>query len=193
RQGVESREEGTLTPSLSHTHSRTLTRPSGTLSHPMGEGRGEGAFLNRPKPQQVPCPGGYQLVNSFRCSTSRFGIGQLAGSNRTPIGLHRIAQKLGGGWPAGTVFKSRHPVGFTWQGQPEATITSRILWLEGLDPGWNQGGNVDSHARYIYIHGTGDELTIGSPASCGCLHLSCEDLLPLFDLVPVGSLVWIRP
>ncbi len=133
----------------------------------------------------------YRFVKRFRCSTSRFGIGQNAGSNCTPLGLHRIAEKIGGGWPVGTVFESRKPMGYTWRGMPDAKITTRILWLEGLEPGLNRGGNVDSHARYIYIHGTGDETTIGRPASCGCIHLAANDLVPLFDLLPVGTLVWI--
>jgi hypothetical protein len=129
----------------------------------------------------------------YRCSTSRFGIGQTAGSNHTPLGLHRVAEKIGGGWPVGTVFKSRKPIGYTWKGLPFAKITSRILWLEGLEPGFNRGGNVDSHARYIYIHGTGDEPTLGRPASCGCIHLAALDLLPLCDRLPIGTLVWIDP
>ena len=133
----------------------------------------------------------YILRKKFRCSTSRFGISQLAGSNGTPLGLHRIAEKIGGGWPAGTVFKGRKPIGYTWQGMPDAKITTRILWLEGLEPGFNRGGKVDSHARYIYIHGTGDETTIGRPASCGCIHLAADDLVPLFDKLPIGTLVWI--
>jgi hypothetical protein len=147
-----------------------------------GEGRGEQSRFN---------PIGYSLVHSCRCSTSRFGIGQVEGSNGTPLGLHRIAQKIGDGWPVGTVFKSRQPVGFTWKGLPKATITSRILWLEGLEPGLNRGGNVDSHARYIYIHGTGDETALGRPASWGCIHLAANDLIPLFDRVPAGTIVWI--
>jgi hypothetical protein len=131
------------------------------------------------------------LIRTFRCSTSRFGIGQTAGSNGTPLGLHRVAEKIGDGCPVGTVFKSRQPVGFTWRGLPGAKVTTRILWLEGLEPGFNRGGNVDSHARYIYIHGTGDETTLGRPASCGCIHLAAEELIPLFDRVPAGTLVWI--
>ena len=127
----------------------------------------------------------------YRCSTSKFGIGQTAGSNCTPLGLHRLAEKIGGGWPVGTVFKGRQPVGFTWQGMPLASITTRILWLEGLEPGFNRGGQVDSHARYIYIHGTGDEPTLGRPASHGCIHLAADDLIPLYDKLPVGTLVWI--
>jgi hypothetical protein len=134
---------------------------------------------------------GFQFVKKFRCSTSRFGIGQTEGSNGTPLGLHRIAEKIGGGWPVGTVFKSRKPIGYTWQGMPDAKITTRILWLEGLEPGFNRGGNVDSYSRYIYIHSTGDETTIGRSASCGCIHLAANDLIPLFDKLPGGTLVWI--
>jgi L,D-transpeptidase YbiS len=135
--------------------------------------------------------GAYVPVRIFRCSTSRFGIGEVAGSNMTPRGLHRVAQKIGGGWPVGAAFKSRQLVGFTWQGQPCAPIAHRILWLEGLEPGLNRGGRVDSHARYIYIHGTGNEATLGRPDSCGCIHLSAADLLPLYDKLPEGTLVWI--
>jgi hypothetical protein len=133
----------------------------------------------------------YDPVKKMCCSTSRFGISQASGSNGTPLGLHRVVEKIGGGWPVGTVFKGRQPVGFTWQGMPDAKITTRILWLEGLEPGFNRGGNVDSHARYIYIHGTGDETTIGRPMSCGCIHLAADDLIPLFDKLPGGTLVWI--
>ena len=133
-----------------------------------------------------------RYVKYFNCSTSRFGIGQIEGSNRTPLGLHRIAEKIGDGHPVGTVFKARAVIGHT--SQPEfaaAKITTRIMWLEGLEPGFNQGTNVDSHERYIYIHGTADQATIGEPASCGCIHLTDADLLWLFDLLPSGTLVWI--
>jgi hypothetical protein len=133
-----------------------------------------------------------KFIKTFPCSTSRFGIGQIEGSNKTPLGLHRIAEKIGAGATAGTVFKARKIVGHV--SQPEwvdAKITTRILWLEGLEPGFNQGGNVDSHARYIYIHGTADQSSIGKPASCGCIHLTDADIIPLFDLLPSGTLVWI--
>ena len=133
-----------------------------------------------------------KFAKKFPCSTSRFGIGQQEGTNCTPLGLHRIAEKIGAGEPRGTVFKSRRIAGHT--SQPEfagAKITTRILWLRGLEPGLNCGGNVDSHARYIYIHGTADQSSIGRPASCGCIHLADADLIPLFNLLPAGTLVWI--
>ena len=134
----------------------------------------------------------WRLGGKMRCSTSRFGIGQAEGSNCTPLGLHRVAEKIGAGEPAGTVFKSRQAVGHTSQPEfADAKITTRILWLEGLEPGFNRGGGMDSHARYIYIHGTADQAGIGKPASCGCIHLADADLIPLFDLLPAGTLVWI--
>lgn len=132
-----------------------------------------------------------RLLREFVCSTSKFGIGQVAGSNRTPLGLHRIAEKHGAGAEAGTVFKARKPVGHLRDGLPLESITTRILWLDGLDPGLNRGGNVDTFARYIYIHGFGDQASLGRPASHGCIHLADADLVPLFDLLPVGTLVWI--
>jgi hypothetical protein len=135
--------------------------------------------------------GEYSPTEVFRCSTSKFGVGETAGSNMTPRGLHRIARKIGGGWPVGAAFKARQMIGYTWQGLSEARITHRILWLEGLEPGFNRGGNVDSFQRYIYIHGTGDETTLGRPDSHGCIHLSANDLLPLYDKLGEGSLVWI--
>jgi hypothetical protein len=138
------------------------------------------------------CGENYKFIKKFPCSTSRFGIGQAEGSNRTPLGLHRIAEKIGAGLMAGTVFKSRQVTGHTSQPEfADAKITTRILRLEGLESGFNRGGNVDSHARYIYLHGTADQKSIGQPASHGCIHLADADLIPLFDLLPGGTLVWI--
>jgi hypothetical protein len=139
----------------------------------------------------VPSRPGYELRRWFRVSTSRFGSGQRVSSNQTPLGLHRIARKVGHGQPRGTVFKSRQPVGLTWEDRPDGAIVHRILWLEGLEPGRNRGGEVDTFRRFIYIHGFGDETTLGRPRSRGCIHLAAADLLPLFDVLPVGTLVWI--
>ncbi|NBV25039.1 MAG: L,D-transpeptidase [Proteobacteria bacterium] len=132
-----------------------------------------------------------RLLNEFVCSTSKFGIGQVAGSNCTPLGLHRIAEKHGDGAPAGTVFKARKSIGHLTDGLPLESITTRILWLDGLDPGFNRGGELDTFKRYIYIHGFGDQAGLGRPASHGCVHLSDNDLIPLYELLPVGTLVWI--
>lgn len=135
--------------------------------------------------------GRYTPLRTFRCSTSRYGIGEKAGSKRTPRGLHCIAAKVGGGWPIGAAFKGRQLVGFTWQGKPFAPIAHRILWLDGLEEGFNRGGDVDSRRRFIYIHGAGNETTLGRPDTSGCVHWSSADLLPLYDKLPEGTLVWI--
>jgi hypothetical protein len=112
-------------------------------------------------------------------------------SRQTPAGLHQIAEKVGAGRPIGTVFRSRQAIGLTWDGSPGASIVHRILWLDGLEPGRNRGGNVDSFQRYIYIHGFGDETKLGRPQSSGCIHLAASDLIPLFDRLAAGTLVWI--
>jgi hypothetical protein len=134
---------------------------------------------------------GCHARRKFRISTSRFGLGQSRDSNQTPLGLHRIAEKHGGGYPVGAVFESRQFKGYTWRGLPDGQIVHRILWLQGLEPGFNQGGAVDTCERFIYIHGFGDARTLGRPASHGCIHMAPADLLPLFDLLPIGTLVWI--
>ena len=139
--------------------------------------------------RKTPVPP-YEFREQYIASTSRYGIGQKMDSNRTPLGLHRIARKIGGDQPKGTVFKSRVPIG-NLSDMPKASIVHRILWLAGLEPGVNQGGEVDTFRRYIYIHGFGDETTLGRPMSCGCIHLGAADLIPLYERVPRGTLVWI--
>jgi hypothetical protein len=83
------------------------------------------------------------------------------------------------------------------EGSSKDLITSRILWLEGLEPGYNSGHDakkilVDSYARYIYIHGTNHESDIGKPSSRGCVRMINEQVIELFDLVREGDLVWIQ-
>ena len=124
-------------------------------------------------------------------STAVKGAGQKEGSHQTPLGLHRIFEKIGDGEPVGAVFKGRRPIRYDGKGDSTALITDRILWLEGLEPGFNSGGDLDSRKRYIYIHGVGDESYLGRPNSKGCIHLGSEQLLLLYDVIPVGTLVFI--
>ena len=63
--------------------------------------------------------------------------------------------------------------------------------MPGLEPGLNRGGTVDTFRRYVYIHGFGDEPTLGRPMSSGCIHLAAADLMPLYEKLPPGTLVWI--
>ena len=121
----------------------------------------------------------------------------MAGSLGTPRGLHEIAERIGAGQPVGMVFKSRVPTGLHFSevvaGEAESRnlITSRILWLRGLEPGVNQGGDVDTFKRYIYIHGTQREDRIGEPMSAGCVLMRNSEIIELYDEVRAGDLVWI--
>ena len=123
------------------------------------------------------------MRKKYVVSTSAYGIGQIADSNQTPLGLHRVARKIGGGYPIGTVFRSRKEIGRTWQGLTTGSIAHRILWLEGLEPGYNCGGKVDTFNRYIYIHGSPDSAEMGKPGSIGCIRMRNADIVELFDLV----------
>ncbi|MFQ6092176.1 MAG: L,D-transpeptidase family protein, partial [bacterium] len=74
----------------------------------------------------------------------------------------------------------------------EDLITSRIMWLEGLEAGINKGRDIDSYDRRIYIHGTPEEGLIGVPVSHGCIRMRNKDVIELFDLVSKGTLVEIQ-
>jgi hypothetical protein len=130
-------------------------------------------------------------------STSKKPPSNVADSLGTPRGLHEIAERIGGGQPAGMVFKSRIPTGkhFTEIEETDRDshnlITSRILWLRGLEPGINQGGSVDTYNRYVYIHGTQREDRIGKPMSAGCVLMRNRDIIELYEEVRAGDLVWI--
>ncbi len=128
--------------------------------------------------------------NVFSCamSSAKAGVGNESGSNKTPLGWHAVAERFGANASPGTVFVSRRPDGRVippelWSDPAPAEdfVLTRVLWLRGLEPGLNQGGRVDSHARCIYIHGTNQEQLLGTPASHGCLRLSNADVVKLFD------------
>src|SRR5262245_59455954 len=106
-----------------------------------------------------------KMLAELEVSTAAAGVGGEAGSLRTPPGWHRIHDKIGADQPLGTVFESRIPTGH-WSGEPrnEDLILTRVLTLEGLEPGINQGPGRDSLERYIYLHGTNHEDQLGSPA-----------------------------
>lgn len=137
---------------------------------------------------------------TFVISTARAGRGCVQDSLRTPDGLHRVCEKIGEGAPAGMVFKARQPTGklaAEWPTPEDNLITSRILWLEGLEPGHNQGVDVagrvvDTRRRFVYIHGTNQADKLGQPNSHGCVLLSDRDVIRLYAAAPVGTPVLIR-
>ncbi len=140
-----------------------------------------------------------RLLKAYPVSTSAFGPGEQEGSNQTPLGLHQIKQKIGEGEPQGMIFKARKPTGRMAniiaepRDVPEDDVTTRIMWLDGMEPGVNQGGKVDSYKRYIYIHGTPEEGLVGRPASHGCVRMLNADVVDVFNKLPEGTLVYITP
>ena len=139
-----------------------------------------------------------QVLFEYAVSTSRYGVGNQDGSFKTPLGEHSIAQKIGDGCAIEEVFIGRQPQGLLSDLQaagvslPEDIITARILRLQGLQPGINQGDGIDSYQRYIYIHGSADESSIGLPASHGCVRMRNDDVIELFDQVEAGCRVSIQ-
>jgi hypothetical protein len=142
------------------------------------------------------------LVRSHVVSTSLRPPSNVKDSLGTPRGLHEIAVKVGAGQPPGIVFKTRIATGkhYSELGADEQArnlITTRILWLRGLEPGFNVGFNetgavVDTHTRYIYIHGTNHEERLGTPFSGGCIEMANFGIIELFDEVRSRDLVWIE-
>lgn len=139
-----------------------------------------------------------ELVRAYPVSTSAKPPSNVKDSLGTPRGLHEIAERIGGEQPLGMVFKGRRPTGkhFLEHEDNGNLITSRILWLRGLEPGVNSGQDtsgqvVDTYARYVYIHGTNREDQIGQPQSAGCVLLTNRDMVALYDEVRVGDHVLI--
>ncbi len=133
-----------------------------------------------------------QILQQWKVSTSKRPPSCEEDSLGTPWGLHQVEEKIGEGEAVGMVFKGRVPTGKTfdrYEGEEAEgnLITTRILRLRGMEEGLNSGGNCDSWNRYIYIHGTNHEDRIGSPASSGCVQLTNEDMLDVFERVPVGT------
>jgi len=139
-----------------------------------------------------------EVIGRYAVSTAKNGPGQRKGSECTPTGWHRIRVKVGAGKSMNSVFVGRRPTGEIYSAQLAAEqpqrdwILSRILWLGGLEPGLNRYGDVDSTWRYIYIHGSPDELMQGVPASHGCIRMKNADVIELFDCVEVGCKVFIH-
>ena len=130
-------------------------------------------------------------------STAKRGVGEQEGSYQTPRGWHRICQKIGDGAPSRTIIFRREIT--PWQYTEELHqqypnkdwILTRIMWLCGMEDGFNKDGSVDSYNRYIYIHGAGDHTPFGTPSSLGCVRMQNDDVINLYNDLPVGTDVYI--
>lgn len=136
-------------------------------------------------------------IRKYSISTAKKGIGSKSGSNKTPSGLHTIKRKIGDNVPLGGILESRIYTGkiadiLTEKEKADGDyVTTRVMWLQGEEPGINKGRDLDSYNRYIYIHGTPEEGYIGEPASHGCIRMKNKDVVELFSLVDEGTPILI--
>ena len=137
------------------------------------------------------------IVKTYVISSSSYGVGNKAGSNKTPIGLHKVKQKFGEKTPIngkmiGRVFYGNIATIYTDNTKSKTDdVCSRILWLVGLEEGLNKGEGIDSYNRYIYIHGTSEEGLLGKPASHGCIRMKNKEVMELYEKIKIGTLVLI--
>jgi len=135
-------------------------------------------------------------VKSYLISSAKNGVGNQNNSYQTPTGFHQVIEKIGAGQPVNMMFKGRKATGEIAKiDEPryteQDTISSRILWLSGLEEGVNLSGNVDTKNRYIYIHGTADESHLGHPLSHGCIRMKNTDIIELFEMVDEHVIVFL--
>ena len=139
-----------------------------------------------------------RILESFPISTSKYGEGSVVNSFKTPLGLHEIKEKIGENAEINTIFISRintmrkAEIYNSIYDSSNDYVTSRILWLSGMEMGLNKGSGIDSYDRYIYIHGTHEEGLIGQKASDGCIRMFNKDVVYLFNIVSKGTKVYIK-
>ena len=137
------------------------------------------------------------IIKEYIISSSAHGTGNKSASKKTPLGLHSIKEKYGDQTPingkmTGRVFHGKIATIYSDETKSKTDdVTSRILWLEGLEKGKNKGNGIDSFNRYIYIHGTSEEGRLGKPNSNGCIRMKNKEVIDLYNLVEVGTLVLI--
>jgi hypothetical protein len=135
---------------------------------------------------------GDQIVQTFKISTAKAGIGTLPGTNTTPPGLHKITEKLGDGAQTGQVFAGRVlqdykvPIITKPLDSKEDYVITRLMWLSGVE-----SHNKNSHSRFVYIHGTPEEGLLGTPASHGCIRMNNVEIIQLYNILKIGTYVLI--
>ncbi len=153
-----------------------------------GVGWAESVVLVSVKDQRLAVLEDGVLQAKYSVSTSRYGLGDSVGSYATPLGWLRVEKKIGERVPAGTVFKERRPTGeiLPVDAPGRDPIVTRILWLKGEEP-----QNRNAFRRFIYIHGTPEERSLGQPVSWGCIRMSSKDIVDLCGRIQVGTQVEI--
>jgi len=138
--------------------------------------------------QKIYLMEGGEVSASYMCSTGSSGFGNEEGSEKTSTGLMYVSRKIGNGEPIGRVFQYKTPTQYIL---PEdageyAWVCTRILVLSGRQP---ENNNV--YQRAIYIHGTNRKSRLGLPASGGCIRMSNDGCINLFNRISVGTKVFV--
>jgi lipoprotein-anchoring transpeptidase ErfK/SrfK len=131
---------------------------------------------------------GKKVLKEYKMSSSEIGIGEAAGSLRSPSGKFRISQLVGAKAKQGADFVNLKPNGKFSKKSDKSAIQTRVLVLDGED-----ANNKNTKSRLVYIHGTNKVDTLGQPASQGCFRLSNKDITDLFSRVKVGTRFFAIP
>lgn len=148
--------------------------------------------------QELICYENDKPIFTYIVSTSKNGVGEKKNSECTPRGWHKVYSVIGRELPINSVLVSRewtneiysHELALQFPNRD--WILSRIIQLDGLEPGRNQGGDVDSLERFIYIHGTPDSEPLGKPASHGCIRMKNSEVAKLANWATTETLVYIQ-
>ena len=160
------------------------------------------------------------IKQEYTISTGKTGFGAQPGSGKTPIGKLTITEKVGAGLPDYTLLIGLKPVkkgekyvqlfncdayserimGFIYKKIPN--VLKKIIpgnlknYLESIkkcEAHVLTRALVIDMSRGIYIHGTNMESNLGKPLSGGCIRMSNDDIKELYDIIPVGTPVYINP
>ncbi len=147
---------------------RELILPS---RHILPDAPREGVVINLPEMRMFAYVNGDEAPASFSIGIGREGL-------ETPIGTTTVARKMEG------------PI---WRPTPRMREEDPTL-KESVGPG--PDNPMGTHALYLgwsqyAIHGTDKPFGIGRRVSSGCIRLYPEDIITLYNMIPVGTKVTV--
>ncbi len=137
------------------------------------------------------------MINIYPISSSKYGIGSVEHSFKTPLGCHIIKDKIGDNAEMGDIFrflKNTHKKAEIYYDNTDTEndyITTRLIRLMGIEKGKNKGNGIDTYDRHIYIHGTHEEGRINIPSSHGCIRMKNDDIIQFYNTVSENTLIII--
>ena len=173
------------------------------------------AFLAAPSVLRAAEPSGYQVPDRFQPKMVRVKSGFAPGELHIVTGRHYLYHMLGNGQAM------RYGVAVGAEGlnfRGSATVQRKVEWpswrptdamierepekyakfADGMEGGPNNP--LGARAMYLYrngrdtayrIHGTPQPWSIGRSVSSGCIRLTNEHVIALYDQVPIGTRVTV--